>query len=1107
MIAPGDAAERERAIRTFDANVVVTAGAGTGKTTLLVERLVHLVVRDPDPVPVTAIVALTFTNKAAAELVVRFRERLQALAAAADGPAEAGVADEASDEVAALVSWTRTSAAVVGARLRTALTDLDRSHIGTIHAFAATLLRLFPIEAGVDPRFREADEAARRDHLAEAWEAWLQRELRREAPRTALWQRLLERATLDELFEPAAGLSVESIPASAIGGLTTVPPQVEAWLTAACDEARRLLAAHVPHRRAIEQRLAAAERVIAASADGRAIDRAAAESVANEVTSVPRGWDAGEAARAKALIKLARRLCAVDAETVALLGEGLAPFVRECRASFARAGWVTFDGLLARARDLVRDHPRVRETLKRRFGALLVDECQDTDPMQYEILCFLAEAPGASAPDWRSVRLAPGKLFMVGDPKQSIYGFRGADLEAYQDVVRTVLAQGGVECTLSTNFRSRGAILDAVNAVGERLLVHRPGLQAAYQPIASAAGASGGVKPIVRIVRSPGGTFDAADAREAEADSLAQWLSQSVFGAVTVRNGRGLEKRAEPGDVAVLLRALTDVHVYLEGLRRHGIPYVVEGERRFFAAPEVVDAINVLRTLASPHDAVALAGVLRSPLGAVTDPELYELARSGWLDYRVIETDAPPWPWLPATLYRELSALSRDIPRLPVDEAITAVFDRLPLQVLAAGGPYGDQAAANLDKLERIARELVADGLSFPGLVARLAHRVRDEVEEGESPLVDEAVNAVKVLSVHKAKGLEFPIAVLAAAHGGRRSGQRPTVLRHWSSGAVGVRVGDVSSLAGVYLTEQLAVKEAEESRRLLYVAMTRARDLLVVSGAETGRGPAPDGPAALIAEASDTVWGTLPPTDSAAASLFDWRVVEAEPARGAGMFRPAASPAWPEPSTFASRWAERAARAERIAGTPKFVTPTGFAARTGAARVARTAARSGAGHRARRIGTLVHAFLQGWDYRADIGRWPAEMEAFMAVQHDDGLAVTTDELRDILAPFFTSPLYQELAAARILGREVPLIMPWDDAIMEGVIDLIYERDGRLYVADYKTDAVDASSARAAAERYRAQGDVYARAVREGLGRDVHAFRCLFLRPAVAIDLPVRGRG
>lgn len=1106
MTVPADASDRERAIRTFDANVVVTAGAGTGKTTLLVERLVHLVVREPDPVAVADIVALTFTNKAAAELAVRFRERLSALLRAADDPAAEGDGADAAAEVASLASWTRTSTSAVGARLRAALEGIDRSHIGTIHAFAATLLRLFPLEAGVDPRFREADEAAWRDHVAVAWKAWLGRELAQHAPRAALWRRVLDRITLDELFELARGLSAESIPLPALGALAEAPPPAREWLASAREEAQALLAAH-GQQRAIERRLAAAARIFTAAADAAAVDPADADEVAGDV-SVPRGWDAADAVRAKRLIKLANALCAADRDAIALIGELLAPFVRECRASFIQSGRMPFDGLLARARDLVRDHRRVRETLKQRFRALLVDECQDTDPAQYELLFFLAEAPGGAAADWRTVRLAPGKLFMVGDPKQSIYGFRGADLEAYQDVVRTVLAQGGVECTLTTNFRSRGAILDAVNTVGGRLLAYRSGLQAGYDPIVPVTSAAGGAKPVVRIVRSREGALGAADGREAEAESLARWLIRSVFGTKEIRSARGHLTRAEPGDVAVLLRALTDVHVYLEALRRHGIPYVVEGERRFYTAPEIVDAINVLRALASPYDAVAMVGVLRSPLGAVTDRELYELARAGWLDYRVVENEGPPGPWAPTALYRELAALSRDIPRLATDEAVTAVFDRLPLYVLAANGPHGDQAVANVEKLERIAYELAAEGLSFAGVVARLDRRVREEVEEGENPLVDEAVNAVKVLSVHKAKGLEFPIVVLAGAHGGRRGGPPPHVLKHWSSGAVGIRVGGLSSLAGVYLADHFAAKEAEESRRLLYVAMTRARDLLVVSGAETGRGPAADAPGALIADALNVAWGQPAVEGSLAASAVDWEVIEAETDRGAVAPPPTGSLRWPDRHTFDCVWKTRAARAERIAHTPRFLTPTGLAGLTeGPRRSGPGGISPDSGSRARRIGTLVHAFLQRWDYGADVARWPEAMEAFLAARRQEDPEVTSDDLGAVLAPFFSSPLYRELAASRILGREVPLLMPWEGAMMEGVIDLIYERAGRLFVADYKTDAVDAATAPAAADRYRIQGRVYGRAVREGLGREVAAFQCLFLRPAVAVELPVDGNG
>jgi ATP-dependent helicase/nuclease subunit A len=574
-----------------------------------------------------------------------------------------------------------------------------------------------------------------------------------------------------------------------------------------------------------------------------------------------------------------------------------------------------------------------------------------------------------------------------------------------------------------------------------------------------------------------------------------------VIGTAELRTKQGPAKLAEAGDVAILFRVLSDVHVYLDALRRHDIAYVVEGERRFFAAQDVVDAINVFRALASPYDAPALVGVLRSPLGALTDREIYALSRAGWLDYRLADSGEAPGPWAPVALYRELTALAREASRMPVDEAVTAVFDRFPLQAIAAGGPHGDQAAANLEKLERIARELAGDGLSFASLAARLDRRVRDEVEEGESPLVDEAVNAVKVLSVHKAKGLEFPIVVLAGAHGGRRAGTWPPVAKHWGSDVVGVAAGGVASLTGVYLAERMAEKDAAESRRVLYVAMTRARDVLVISGAETGRGPAPDGPAALIEDATGVAWGNIP-QDSPATDPFAWSVVEAESDRGAVSTRTEVGLAWPDQQTFASQWAERAARTERTARSPLFVTPTRVAARQGVAR-SLSARRRGAadGERARRIGTLVHAFLQHWDFGSDSGAWRSALAAFVARRPGDTVDVTVEDLAAALSAFFASPAYADLARATIIGREVPLLMPWEGAMMEGAIDLIYEDGARLYVADYKTDSVGAEDAPAAAERYRVQAEVYTRAVRESLGREVTAFRCLFVRPGVAVDL------
>jgi ATP-dependent helicase/nuclease subunit A len=201
----------------------------------------------------------------------------------------------------------------------------------------------------------------------------------------------------------------------------------------------------------------------------------------------------------------------------------------------------------------------------------------------------------------------------------------------------------------------------------------------------------------------------------------------------------------------------------------------------------------------------------------MTDRELYELSGAGWLDYRVVETGPPPpAPRAPVALYRELLALSREIPERPVDEAVAEIFERLPIEAVAASGPHGDQAAANVGKLAGSPRRSRPRALVSGSSTASIGGSAT-EVEEGQ-PLVDEAVNAVKVLSVHKAKGLEFPVVVLAGAHAGSNHRNGPAVLRHWSSGTVGLRVGDTTSLSAVYLGERLAAREAEEARRVLYV-------------------------------------------------------------------------------------------------------------------------------------------------------------------------------------------------------------------------------------------------------------------------------------------------
>ena len=497
-----------------------------------------------------------------------------------------------------------------------------------------------------------------------------------------------------------------------------------------------------------------------------------------------------------------------------------------------------------RARDLVRDQARVRADLKRRYRAILIDEFQDTDPIQYEILLYLAEQAGQAAKDWRRVKVAPGKLFVVGDPKQSIYAFRRADIEAYLEVVEKIIkTQNGLECRLTTNFRSNAAILDGVNGAFENLIQAQHGVQPPYIAIHPAPGRAAAPSDfpnlVVRKIIAEK-EINAETARRLEGESLARWLREQILGKLTILNARGEAVYAQAKDVAILLRKLTDIHDYLEPLRRQGIRYVVEGERHFYAAKEIIDAVNLLRAVENPHDRLALVGVLRSPLGALTDQQIYELHRQNLLDYRAGEKfSGGVFPATLVQLYDALARLHEETRTLPIGAAVAHVFATLPVELLAACYFHGEQAVANLQKLARQAEILGREGLTtLKEAIRQLEKRVLDVKDEGESVLAEENLDAVRIMSIHKAKGLEFPIVILAGCQSGIEGARNADAeaMFDWSTGLTGLRIGTITDLAGLYIAEKSRLRSAEEQKRLLYVAMTRARENLIISCAPGSR-------------------------------------------------------------------------------------------------------------------------------------------------------------------------------------------------------------------------------------------------------------------------------
>ena len=1128
--AIADRAVRRLAETTFDRNVVVIAGAGTGKTTLLVNRILNVLMREPAPVPITQLVALTFTNKAAAEMKIRLRERLQTLLEE-EGTGTAQQAASGAVTTADLRDRYGLTTDRIVERATEALRDLEKAQIGTLHSFAAHLLRLHPIESGVDPSFEEDEGDRFAEYFAAQWDAWLDGELGRAGADHARWRLVLQAVGLDDLRDLAQALAGELISLPDLSAQVErgdLGPPLRDWFAAKLACAETLLASHPDGKKPLKvAQMLAAARDLFAHVVGQGIrglvtfGPAGREWLDKALGSAPNSWSDEDFAEARRLIEGAQLLLTVDQQLMADLLRLLRPFVESVRAGFVAEGWLSFDGLLARARTLLRDHPRIRERLKQDYRAILVDEFQDTDPVQYEIVLFLSERSGSCAATWQAVALEPGKLFIVGDPKQSIYAFRRADIEAFERVVEKIESAGGVVLKLETNFRSHGAVLDVVNAVFDRLLTPQEHLQPPNVPLLVQPGRRGGVSAPGASLLLVGGTedereLDAAAATRAEAETLARWIKEELLAREVLTDAQGRQQPLKPGQVALLFRKLTQAQDYLDALRRYDIPYVTDGEKHYYRRQEVIDLVNLVRVLENPLDRVALAGLLRSPLGGITDRELVELHERRALDYRagarLAGWDSPRAPVL-LRLYAQMAELSLALPLRPLPEAVHLLFERLPLLEIAASSLHGEQATANLLKVRHMAEELAdRPHLGLGGFVDVMVGRLDEQPEEAESALAEESPEAVRVLTIHKAKGLEFPVVILAGLHHGTGPSRRvPLLSQDWSTGLIGLVQGDRCSLGAVVTKEKGEAREAVERRRLLYVGMTRAKERLILSGGLPGR-PSCDSLLALLREAVDGEVGR--PEDRACrigSVQFEQHVTApadlvSRKQKPLGVSRGAEAAG----TELVRRWAQRdeAWAAARL--RPDELTPTQLLQRRAHGAAGTTGREPGEAERSRLIGTLAHLAVQAWDFAVDPAQLPAHIDRLCRAhipmaQAGDAERIRV-ELQELFAGFAASAPFAELRRAEILGREVPFAIPWNGGghrpcVMHGSMDLLYRLDGEVWIADYKTDRVAAPEAHARAEAYRVQAQVYREAVAACLGIQSVRFQFVFMRCGVGVTL------
>ena len=838
--APSDQAVRDRLLSELDTSFFLQAGAGAGKTRILVDRVVELVRRDH--AQLRNIVAITFTEKAAGELRARIRTALS--------KARGGAADTAERR-----------------RLDDALRQVDAAHIETIHAFASSLLKERPFDAGIDPGFEILDALGADLDFTDAWHGWLWRE---EDPRA---QAAIERALrfdmpLDRLREAAQQLSRNRdldpprgsppppdphethaewlqtaeqlrVDYEQLGSKQAAQPEtLVGWLRAMPlddpDELSRLLLTPARTRKPT----------------GRS----------EALAALRERWDEFAAQRAA----YARSLRAHILNDVLAV---LSAFVRDDADRRRREGRLTFEDLLIEARNLLVMSAGARRFFRERYSHILIDEFQDTDPLQAEIVLLLAAEHDTN--DWTNATPAPGRLLVVGDPQQAIYRFRRADIDTYTKVrslfqqAAEANAEGTAETRLSVNFRSRPELIAWYNRTHARVLLADetwPTAQAQHQILEPHREEAGPAVVVVPSAKQDYANLD--EAREDEADSVARIIRGMVDGRTdfALLGGRPPSFR----DIAILVNNRTKLELYIDQLEAAGIPYHHDSGRGFFTRQEIRDLTSILTALDDPSDEVAVVASLKSPPWSASDQELFDYSRSsgdrgGHVEGRTRATTriAPTGEGRDGPQRGQRARFTlrpEDVPDGydgPLREALaqlrelrSALRDRsLPdfvghvlreSRLLEAqfALPRGQLRAANLLMMVQRAGDFAEAGDdSLRPFVRWLSERSATDLPEAESATSEAADNVVRVLTMHQAKGLEFPIVILPKLASG--SIDKSTFIVDREQNRIDFAIGPQ---ADRWETEgfsraaerELAYRDAEQ-RRLLYVATTRAQDWLVV--------------------------------------------------------------------------------------------------------------------------------------------------------------------------------------------------------------------------------------------------------------------------------------
>ncbi len=846
----------------LDQTLIVEAAAGTGKTSELVTRIVHVLAAGR--ADVRGIVAVTFTEKAAGELKLRLRQRLEEARREASSPESA-------------------------ARLEDAVQNLEEAHVSTIHGFCADLLRERPVEARVDPVFRVLTDTQADRLFTAAFGAWFQsclddppegvrRSLRR-ASRAARPGDVDEDGPMERLRRAGFDLAqwrdfsgrwtrAPFARRGAVAGVVARLRELARVSDAASYAGDNLFVDTEPVRR-LARDLGNLEVDTVAEIDLDDLEAQVVELHRNrDFTRLRKGSGPTYAKGVpRALVLAAREALTVelhdfclraDADLAARLHDELQTAIAGYDALKQREGALDYLDLLLRARDLVRDNDAMRVHFQRRFTRLFVDEFQDTDPLQAELLLLLA-ADDPTERRWLDVTPLPGKLFVVGDPKQSIYRFRRADVQIYRGVRDRLVARGAVFVELRRSFRSVPNIQRVVNAAFAPLMDGDAETgQAGYVPLeASRVDEPGQPSVVVLPVPEPYATrFVAARAIEASlpdaVGAYVDWLVRHSGWTVSDRRVAG-RVPIEARHICLLFRRFVSygedvTRPYVNALEARGITHLLVGGKAFHDRDEIETLRAALRAIEWPDDQLSVFATLRGALFAIGDEELLEYRHrygrfhpfgrprsASFPDPSSAGASAAgaaapvPLHLAPITSALEILARLHTLRnRRPVAETVAALLDATRAHVGFVLRPSGEQVLANVLHVSELARQYELEGgMSFRGFVDVLQEAATGGAG-AEAPILEEASDGVRLMTVHKAKGLEFPVVILAdiTARLAPVEASRHVDVVHERCA---LRIGGWSPQDLNDHRAMELLREEKEGQRVAYVAATRARDLLVV--------------------------------------------------------------------------------------------------------------------------------------------------------------------------------------------------------------------------------------------------------------------------------------